>query len=128
VKQRIAVLTVFFFLFSIAAAPAAWGSWPLWPQEGVPAGTVGPTQVPTAEGGPATGIKAIEIEAEFIEGDAQPTDGAAVADASQAGVAGGEKVAAGFFSGSTGKWAAFGAAVIAIAVIVAGAGSSTAHH
>jgi hypothetical protein len=127
VKQRIAVLALFSFFVSVAAAPLVCGAWPLWPQEGVPAGTVGPTPVPAAEGGPAVNIEAIEIEAVIIEEEI-PSSAEAVADASQAGETGGEKVAAGFFAGNKGKWAAFGAAVVAVAVIAAGGGSTTTHH
>jgi hypothetical protein len=102
VKQRIAVLTVFAFLFFVAAAPATSGAWPLWPKKSATADA--------AEQAPAPAVEA-------------------AVDASQAGEAGGEKVAGGFYTGNKGKLAAFGAAVIAVGVMMAGAGgSSTAHH
>jgi hypothetical protein len=124
VKQRIAVLALFSFIFSVVAAPLACGAWPLWPQEGVPAGTVGPTPMPAAEGGPAVNIKSIEIEAGITEEKVADVDkktfpppAQAATDASQAGMAGGEKVATRFFWGRKGQWTSFSAATIGLGVI-----------
>lgn len=124
-KERIAVLAVFTFLLSAAAAQPVWGAWkPLWPQEGVPAGTIGPTPGPGAKARPATNIKAIEIETGIAEDKAAdavkasiPTPAATAANVSQAGAAGGEKVRAGFLTGIKRQWATFSAATIGIGVI-----------
>jgi hypothetical protein len=110
VKQRIAVLALFSFIFSVVAAPLACGAWPLWPQEGVPAGTVGPTPMPAAEGGPAVNIKSIEIEAGITEDKVADVDkktfpppAQAATDASQAGMTGGEKAPPGSSGGGRGS-------------------------
>jgi hypothetical protein len=127
VKQRIAVLALFSFFVSIAAAPLAWGKWPLWPKKGESANKADPAPAPDGD------IRYFHIDDARFDRDDLAEEAAALpaeaaADASEAGETGGEKVADGFFTGNKGKLAAFGAAVVAVAVIAAGGGSSTAHH
>jgi hypothetical protein len=140
-KQRIAILALLSFAFTIAAAPLARADCSLWPKESLLASMTEPATPDTPRGGaPAAiaDIKAIEAEESIIEETIPPSvEGAApaedwpVADASQAGRDDGDSIFAGFFEGSRGKWIAIGAGVLAIGIIAVSSsdgGNATTNH
>jgi hypothetical protein len=140
-KRRIAVLALLSFVFSIAAAPLARADWSLWPKESLLASTTEPATPDTPRSGAPGAIADIKVleagESNIEETIPPPVEGAApaedlpAADAFQAGRDGGDRILAGFFEGSRGKWITIGAGILAIVLIAVASpdgGTTTTNH